>query len=448
MSDVLNRARPDAVIAHGPQGAITHARFRADVHRLMAAMQERFPASRHLLNICTDRYRFMVGFVASLASDRISLLPSSHTPETVRQLRNIAADVFCLCDDDGTDVALPRLTYPGDQTINAIADEPLPAIPADRIAAYVFTSGSTGTPVPHRKTWGALIRNAQAEAAQLKLDEVPHHIVATVPPQHMYGFESSVLLCLLCGCPFWSGRPFYPADIAAALAQVPRPRLLVTTPFHLRALLDAGIELPAVDRMLSATASLPHELAQRAERELDAPLDEIYGCTETGQIATRRVTVSPAWQPMAGIELHSEGNVTYASGGHVEGRIALSDVIECQSDGSFLLQGRQADLVNIAGKRTSLAYLNQQLLAIDGVEDGSFFMPEEDDGTKIVRLCAAVVAPRLTQRELLDALRQRIDAAFLPRPLIFVARLPRNATGKLTHANLAALVARHRVPAP
>lgn len=444
MSDVLNRANPDAIIAYGAQGPITQARFHADVHRLMSIMHQRFPAQRHLLNVCTDRYRFMVGFVASLASSRISLLPSSHTAETVRQLREMAPDTFCLHDSDDNDIDLPALAYPA--TCEAGAPAPLPDIPTDRVAAYVFTSGSTGAPVPHRKTWGALMRDARAEAKQLKLDLTPHQIVATVPPQHMYGFESSVLLCLLCGCPFWSGRPFYPADIAAALAQVPRPRLLVTTPFHLRTLLDAGIELPTVDRLLSATAPLPLDLAQRAERELHAPLEEIYGCTETGQIASRRVTVSPAWQLMADIELQNDGDITYASGGHIEGRIALGDVIECRPDRSFLLHGRHADMVNIAGKRTSLAYLNQQLLAIDGVEDGSFFMPDGDDGTHIVRLSAVVVAPRITQRELLDALRQRIDAVFLPRPLIFAPQMPRNATGKLTRASLAELVAGHGAP--
>jgi hypothetical protein len=60
------------------------------------------------------------------------------------------------------------------------------------------------------------------------------NIVATVPPQHSYGFESSVLLALLGGAAFDSGRPFYPADIVAALERLPRPRALVTTPFHLK----------------------------------------------------------------------------------------------------------------------------------------------------------------------------------------------------------------------
>lgn len=441
----------DAAIAFTPEGPVSAAQFRADVCHLAEQLSASFPTQRHILNVCSDRYRFIVGLAASLMADKISLLPASQTAETVRQLRGIAPDLFCLHDEGETAFELPsdilRLAYPAPVVVDRANDGIcFPEIPAERIAAYVFTSGSTGLPVPHRKTWGALVRNAAAAVAQLGIGERPHAIVATVPPQHMYGFESTVLLNLLGHCPVWSGRPFYPADIAQALAAMPRPRMLVTTPFHLRALLDAGIDLPPVDRILSATAPLPLELAQRAEQQLGAPVVEIYGCTETGQIATRQVTASPAWRLMANIALSEDDGTFIASGGHIEGRIPLGDVLELQADGRFLLLGRQSDLINIAGKRTSLAYLNQQLLAIDGVEDGSFFMPDDDDANRtasIARLCAIVVAPQLSPRQLQDALRQRVDSVFMPRPLLFVDQLPRNATGKLPRNNLAALLARH-----
>lgn len=440
-----------AVVAVTPDGPVSAAQFHADVSRLAEQLSATFPQQRHILNVCSDRYRFIVGLAASLMADKISLLPSSQTAETVRQLRTIAPDLFCLHDEGDTTLELPpdilRHSYPATVVVEGANDGlRIPDIPAEQIAAYVFTSGSTGLPVPHRKTWGALVRNAIAAAAQLGIDHQPHAIIGTVPPQHMYGFESTVLLNLLGHCPVWSGRPFYPADIAQALAAMPRPRMLVTTPFHLRALLDSGVAVPAVDRILSATAPLPLELAQRAEQQLGTPVVEIYGCTETGQIASRQVTASPAWQLMAGIALSEEDGSFIASGGHVEGRIALGDMLELQADGRFLLLGRQSDLINIAGKRTSLAYLNQQLLAIEGVEDGSFFMPDDDDANRtasIARLCAIVVAPTLNPRQLQDALRQRVDSVFMPRPLIFVEQLPRNATGKLPRSSLAALVAQH-----
>jgi acyl-coenzyme A synthetase/AMP-(fatty) acid ligase len=95
------------------------------------------------------------------------------------------------------------------------------------------------------------------------------------------------------------------------------------------------------------------------------------------------------------------------------------------------LHGRHADLINIAGKRASLAYLNQQLGAIPGVEDGVFLPPADEAADSVARLAALVVAPAHTPASLMQALRERIDPIFLPRPLLFVDALPRNATGKL-----------------
>jgi acyl-coenzyme A synthetase/AMP-(fatty) acid ligase len=114
-------------------------------------------------------------------------------------------------------------------------------------------------------------------------------------------------------------------------------------------------------------------------------------------------------------------------------------VIELRDRNTFLLHGRTADLVNIAGKRTSLAHLNFHLNSIDGVRDGAFVMPEEDDGT-VTRLMAFVVAPGLTADMILAALRERVDPAFLPRPLCLVESLPRNETGKLPRGAVDELV--------
>lgn len=433
----------EAVIAYRPEGPVSVAHFLTDVTRLAAAL----PAGGHVLNVCQDRYRFMVGLAAALVAGRISLLPSTHTAETIRQLKTLAPDAFCLHDGQGEDIDLPGLRYPeaapslaGSRPATAMA---VPRIPADRVVAHVFTSGSTGLPQPHVKTWGALVRNTQAGAKYLGVDQGGHTIVGTVPPQHMYGFESTVLLALHGGCACWAGRPFYPADIAAALAAVPAPRLLVTTPFHLRSLLDAGVELPPVDQLLSATAPLSENLAREAEARLAAPLHEIYGCTETGQIASRRTIEGAAWHLLPDIHLEQEGEDSYAQGGHVEGRVRLGDRLELAADGSFLLHGRSGDLINIAGKRSSLGYLNHQLLAVAGVADGSFFMPEREAADGVTRLWAFVVAPGLSPGELLAALRQRIDPLFLPRPLVFLERLPRNAAGKLPQAELARLAAEH-----
>jgi len=439
-SPLFTHDSPEAVIAHRAGRAITAGKFLADALHLA----EYLPAARHVLNVCADRYRFTVALAACLMSGRVSLLPSTHTPEMIRQLAAFAPDVFCLTDEPACNIDLPRYQFPESPARTAV-DWRIPEIGVEQLAAIVFTSGSTGTPLPYSKTWGKLSRCVQDGAPRLKLhDGRAHTLIGTVPAQHMYGFESTVLLALLSGNAFSAERPFYPADIVSAINAVPRPRTLITTPIHLRALLASGIELPAVDSIVSATAPLPIELALAVEEKFAIELLEIYGSTETGQIATRRTATSPTWHLWPDVRLIESGAQVFAHGGHVEQRTAMCDVLEPVGPSEFLLHGRTADLVNIAGKRSSFGYLNAQLNAIPGVVDGVFFLREALAGdTGVERLAALVVAPTLTAAQLTRQLRARIDAVFLPRPLLLVDQLPRNATGKLPLQTLRLLAERH-----
>jgi acyl-coenzyme A synthetase/AMP-(fatty) acid ligase len=264
-------------------------------------------------------------------------------------------------------------------------------------------------------------------------------LVATVPAQHSYGLESSVLLALLGGAAFDAGRPFYPADIVAALAAVPRPRGLVTTPFHLKTLLLSGLALPEAELALSATAPLSPQLAAQAEAALQGQLIEIYGCTEAGQVASRRTTEGDSWTTLGALRIHREdvdqGEQFVVSGGHVTTPTPLADVLQLHSDRHFRLFGRANDLIHVAGKRSSLAHLNFHLNRIEGVDDGAFWLPDEV-AEGIVRPVAFVVAPRLSARQVIVALRQHLESAFVPRRVVHVDALPRVDTGKLTAADL------------
>jgi acyl-coenzyme A synthetase/AMP-(fatty) acid ligase len=222
---------------------------------------------------------------------------------------------------------------------------------------------------------------------------------------------------------------------------LPRPRGLVTTPVHLRAVLAEGTALPPLDFLLCATAPLSPQLAAEAESRFAAPLYEIYGCTEAGQLATRRTTKTPEWQLFPGFAMRQDEKGTWLKGRHQRSEFVLSDVIELVGGNGFLLHGRTADLVNIAGKRTSLANLNYHLNSIPGVRDGAFVIPQ-DDQFAVTRLAAFVVAPGFTTEAIMSALRQRIDSAFLPRPLCLVDSLPRNETGKLPRTAVHTLMAK------
>ncbi|HEU0289207.1 MAG TPA: AMP-binding protein [Burkholderiales bacterium] len=415
-----------AAFAYRDGRRLSVEQFLSDVSRLAASLPDR----QYLLNLCADRYHFTVGFCAALLRRQVNLLPPNETPDLIERLTSQYPGVYCLSDRPAGFELLETMLFP-ELADCGTAAPPVPEVPETQVAAIVFTSGSTGEPVAYHKTWGSLARVAQAEIEILGLRSRPGMaLVGTVPPQHVFGLETTVLTVMQGGLALHARRPFYPADIRADLASLPRPRGVVTSPVHLRVLLAEADNLPPADFLLSATAPLSPQLAAQAEARFGAHLYEIYGCTESGGIASRRTVETGEWRAMTGVALRTDGERTWVKGGHVETEVALADVIELRGRGKFLLHGRTADLVNIAGKRTSLANLNYHLNSIKGVHDGAFVVPEQERET-VTRLTAYVVAPGLTGEDLMNALRQRIDAAFLPRPLHLVDALPRNELGKL-----------------
>jgi acyl-coenzyme A synthetase/AMP-(fatty) acid ligase len=411
--------------------------FLGDAMRLA----EMLPARRHVINLCSDRYRFTVALAAALMREQISLMPPSDTPGVLAQMGARYGEAYCLHDEGAPAIDLPCLAFPAPEKRTEPGRIEIPSFPADQPAVLLFTSGSTGEPTPHLKSWGCLVRSARAAGTRLGMANFAGAtIIGTVPQQHSFGLESTVLLALQHGLGLHGARPFYPGDIHACLAATPAPRILVTTPIHLRAMLADASEAPAIDLIVSATAPLAPQLAAAAEQRFRAPLLEIYGCSEAGQLAVRRTTASDEWRCLDGVELRQDESGTWASGAPVPRDVLLGDVVELRGAGHFILHGRSADLVNIAGKRTSLAHLNYHLNSIPGVSDGVFVMPEES-GEATTRLMALAVAPSLSRAAVLAALRQRIDPAFLPRPLLLVEALPRNLLGKLTREAILRLAA-------
>jgi acyl-coenzyme A synthetase/AMP-(fatty) acid ligase len=432
---LLPHERPDVVVAFHQGQPITARRFLSNVAALAALL----PEHRHVVNLCTDRYRFAVGLAAALCRGQLSLLPPNETPGVLHQLALAFVDLYCLHDGAAGPAGLPAIAYPDDLGGDRPAP-PSPECPAAQHAVLLFTSGSTGRPIPQLRSWGSLVESARAAGRRLGVAGLERAtVIGTVPHQHSYGLESTVFLPLQHGLILDSARPLYPADIVACLAAQPRRRILVTTPIHLRAVLADVADLPSVDLVISATAPLSPDLAVETEARFHGPLIEIYGCSETGQLAVRRTALTMEWSCLDGVTLRQDAEGTWAGGPLPAAETLLNDEIELRGAGRFLLHGRKADLVNIAGKRASLAHLNHHLNAIEGVSDGAFIMPEEE-GEGVTRLAAAVVAPGLSAPAILAALRRHIDPAFLPRPLVFVDALPRNALGKLPREALLRLV--------
>jgi 3-hydroxymyristoyl/3-hydroxydecanoyl-(acyl carrier protein) dehydratase len=412
-----------AAVAIDATGPVTAGRFLADVQ----ALARRLPDTGYVVNLCTDRYRFAVGFIAALLRRQITLLPSCEASSPLLALLDIYPDSYFLCDEPAATPGLGKtFLFPRDLEAEPIGE--VPALPGHQPAAVLFTSGSTGMPTPHLRSWGAMVNSTRAAGHALRFGRSGvASILGTVPHQHSYGLESIIMLALQHGLAFHRARALLPGDIVAQLEGMASPRILVTTPIHLRGLVAHDGKLPGLDRIICATAPLAPDLARTAEARFGAPVFEIYGCSEVGQVAVRRTVQSLEWYCIDGIVLCERDGDIWASGDAAAAEAPLNDIIELIDGKRFVLKDRKVDVVNIAGKRSSLGYLNHHLNAIDGVRDGVFVVPEGEG-----RLAAYVVAPGLSSAQIRAALRRQLDPAFLPRPIHFVDVLPRNATGKLT----------------
>lgn len=432
-------------------GAITTATFVAQAR----ALAEALPGSAHVINLCETRHGFLLGYAAALMRGQISLLPPGRGRGEWEPLLRQYPGAYVLseealdaerCFDLG-----PFLAIGETDSLR------MPRIDSATRAAILFTSGSTGQPAAHPKSWGQLWRGAAHLAEALHWSERPLcAIVGSVSPQHMFGLEATVMLPWYAGVPVHAQKPLLAADIEIALRQCARPCWWMTTAVQLRAPLKTRTPLEGLEGILASTMSVPAALAAAAEAAWNAPVMEIFGSTETGALAIRRTASETTWGPLAGVSLWHEGEAEartlWAAGPHVGPPVQLGDEIEFQPDGRFLWLGRSSDLIKVAGRRASLAALNRSLTDIPGVEDGVYCFPDEADTTAsgdgfpaASRLAAVYVAPTLSPQDVLHALRARIDPAFLPRPLYRVAALPRNAIGKLPQAALARLLAQCRL---
>src|SRR5690606_16783051 len=135
------------------------------------------------INLCEDRYAFLVAFAALAASGRASLLPQSRAPAVVAELLARYPEACCVAEQVPAEAPerlhlLRPAAGPG--------DAPCPLLPPEAPVAIGFTSGSTGQPCGHAKRWGGFAA-VTAENARL-LDALigggRADLVATVPPQH------------------------------------------------------------------------------------------------------------------------------------------------------------------------------------------------------------------------------------------------------------------------
>jgi fatty-acyl-CoA synthase len=361
--------------------------------------------------------------------------------------------------DPGSEETLERLVSSHDES---------DLHPPQRHARIVIlTSGTTGAPK------GAPRKEAGIDAAVSLLSRMPlragwrTHIAA--PLFHTWGF-AHLALAMLLGSTVVLRRTFDP-EAALRTAQDERCQSMVVIPVMLQRMLALdpevldGIDLSRVEVVASSGSALPATLARAWMDRFGDNLYNIYGSTEVAyaSIATPedlRADPTSAGKPPYGTvvkildETGSElppgetgrifvGNGLlfegYTNGGSkevVDGLMSSGDVGYYDEAGRLHVAGRDDDMIVSGGENVFPQEVEDCLVTHEQVgEVAAIGVSDEDYGQ---RLRAFVVRTgEVSEDELRDHVKRNLARFKVPREIVFVDELPRNATGKILKRELA-----------
>jgi acyl-coenzyme A synthetase/AMP-(fatty) acid ligase/3-hydroxymyristoyl/3-hydroxydecanoyl-(acyl carrier protein) dehydratase len=436
----------NAPVCHDGARVLDRAAFRARVSTLVTLMQTQ--AARRYALCIDDPFDFACALFALFACGKEPVIPANATPGYLADL----ADAY---DAVLTDADLPPVVPVVPVVQDTDTDLTRAIATSHKIDPHapltLYTSGSSGTPKPIRKTlaqfnaevhtlekqWGALVGDATMLAS------VPHH--------HIYGLLFRVLWPLAAGRAFDRAISIEPIHLQTQIAQC-GATVVVSTPAQLSrwpALPGFAALKPAPRAFFSSGGPLALEGAQEYAAAYGAAPLEIYGSTETGGIAWRRQDQTGAWQPLTGIEVRrDEDGALKVRSPHLDhsGWHRTDDQIAFDADGRFRLQGRLDRVLKLDGKRVSLPELEARLALHPAVAQAAIVPLEgasRDRVGAVVALTEAGTEALLDQGrvQLAKTLRRHLAAYFdvvvLPRHWRFRLTLPFDARGKLPVAAVA-----------
>jgi long-chain acyl-CoA synthetase len=332
------------------------------------------------------------------------------------------------------------------------------------LAALLYTSGTTGHPKGAMLTHGNFLHNVASCIAALGVLEEDRVIVA-LPQFHSFMFTVGTLLPLLCGGTILLLKTLHP--FKSVLEEIARHRgtILPAVPSFFRALLA----VPEFGRLplrlcVSGGAPLPVEVYQEFTRKFPFPLREGYGPTESSPVAT----VNPLYgtnkpgsvgKPIPNVDLSIRdeagqelpvgavgeicirgGNVMLGYWNQPEETAAVlrddwlytGDVGYRDVEGYYYITDRKKDMLLVNGINVYPREIEEVIYQFPGVKEAAVVgLPDERRGERPVAFVTPVEGQAVAEKALLQFLRGKLADYKVPKKVVFVPALPRNATGKI-----------------
>jgi long-chain acyl-CoA synthetase len=344
------------------------------------------------------------------------------------------------------------------------------ADPAQTVALYQYTGGTTGVPKAAMLTHRNLVANVtQSNAWNTTRVSGGDTILASIPFFHIYGLTIAMLLGLADGATIViQTRP----EVRELLKLIDRyqPTQFPGVPALYIAFLKqpdlAKFRIRSIHYCLSGSAPLPVEVARQFESLTGANLVEGYGLSETspathvnplagerrsGSIGLpipntdHRVvdleTGSIVLPPDTPGELEVRGpQVMLGYFGHPEetamvlkdGWFRTGDVARIDADGYAYILDRKKDMINVGGMKVYPREVEELLFQHPGVQDAAVIgVPDAEHGEVVKAFVVRKPGATVTEAELIDYVRGRIAHFKAPRSVEFTDQLPRSGVQKV-----------------
>jgi malonyl-CoA/methylmalonyl-CoA synthetase len=421
----------------------------------------------------------------------LPLNPAYTEAEVEYFLRDSEASVFVCRPDAGADCCVDLRERAGVATgfsLGAEAEGTLTALAAGQpgafrdvprrsgdLAAILYTSGTTGRSKGAMLTHGNLASNARALADAWRFTGADV-LLHALPVFHAHGLFVATNVVLLTGASMIFLPKFEAGEVFRAL---PRCTVMMGVPtFYTRLLDDARLTRESAAHMrlfISGSAPLLPETFRSFEERTGHAILERYGMTETGMNTSNPYDgdrlPGTVGLPLPGVEARITDPETGAILGpdetgmiEVRGpnvfqgywRMPEKTEAEFRGDGFFItgdlgkidargyvhILGRGKDLVISGGLNVYPKEVESEIDALPGVVESAVIgAPHPDFGEGVVAVVVPATGAALDEAQIVGALKSRLASFKLPKRVLFVEALPRNAMGKVQKNELRAAYA-------
>jgi fatty-acyl-CoA synthase len=342
--------------------------------------------------------------------------------------------------------------------------------PSEHGRYIILTSGTTGTPK------GAQRSEPEGLGALAALfSKIPRRYGETVmiaaPLFHSWGFLH-FMLSLPTAATMVLRPKFDPEDTLQATAEH-RARVLAVVPVMMQRIIALPDEvkrrydLSALEVTAASGSALPGDLATNWMNEFGDNLYNLYGSTEVSwaTIATpedMRAAPGTAGRPPRGTMIRivdEDGNDVargetgrifvgnqlafegYTGGGdkeHLDDLLSSGDVGHFDEEGRLFIDGRDDEMIVSGGENVFPREVEDLLSDHEGVSEAAAIgVDDEEFGQRLRAFVVRTDGADLSEDELKDHVKANLARYKVPREIVFVDELPRNATGKVLKRELA-----------